>query len=155
MYHQFAPRLQLARRERHLRQRDVERALNLGPGTLSQYERGLREPGFQLLLSLADYFEVSIDWLLGRPEAVRESPALGAARRRLQARLRERPLRGARPRDRVLAILEAATSASPELFATERMASRLGLSADEFRRLLSGPAVLKRLEEYLGVSLTG
>lgn len=45
--------------------------LSLRPGAVSQYERGRREPGFDLLLALADLFGVSADYLLGRPGAAR------------------------------------------------------------------------------------
>lgn len=68
MHHQFGPRLRQLRRERGLLQRDLERVLNVGPGVASQYERGLREPGFDLLLVIADYFDVTVDSLLGRSE---------------------------------------------------------------------------------------
>jgi len=69
--HQFGVRLRQLRRESGLLQRDLERVLNVGPGVASQYERGLREPGFDLLLAVADYFDVTVDFLLGRPGAER------------------------------------------------------------------------------------
>jgi transcriptional regulator with XRE-family HTH domain len=74
MDHQFGARLRELRRERGWKQAEVERALTLGPGVVSQYERGLREPGFDLLLALADLFGVTVDYLLGRPGAQREWP---------------------------------------------------------------------------------
>lgn len=45
--------------------------LSLQPGAVSQYERGRREPGFDLLLAFADLFAVSVDYLLGRSGAAR------------------------------------------------------------------------------------
>lgn len=72
MSHQFGERLRLLRQERGWPQHEVERALNLRPGVVSQYERGLREPGFDLLIALADLFAVSTDYLLGRPGAHRD-----------------------------------------------------------------------------------
>ncbi|MBR2175652.1 MAG: helix-turn-helix transcriptional regulator [Clostridia bacterium] len=42
--------------------------LNLAQNTISQYETGVREPDFQTLIAIADYFNVSIDYLLGRTE---------------------------------------------------------------------------------------
>jgi len=66
MLHRFGERLRDLRTGMGLRQRDLEKALNLRPGACSQYERGLREPGFDLLINIADYFGVSTDYLLGR-----------------------------------------------------------------------------------------
>ncbi|MFZ5813808.1 MAG: helix-turn-helix domain-containing protein [Bacillota bacterium] len=71
MAHRFGARLRELRLERGWRQQDVEAALSLRPGAASQYERGLREPGFDLLLRFADLFGVSVDYLLGRPGAPR------------------------------------------------------------------------------------
>lgn len=72
MKNRFGSRLRELRAERKLLQRDLERMLNLRPGALSQYERGLREPGFDLLLKIADLFEVSTDYLLAREGVGRE-----------------------------------------------------------------------------------
>lgn len=36
--------------------------------TLSQYETGKREPSFDILFKLAEIFNVSVDYLLGRDE---------------------------------------------------------------------------------------
>jgi transcriptional regulator with XRE-family HTH domain len=66
MAHCLPSRLKQLRWAQNIRQRDLEIALNLRPGAISQYERGLREPGIDMLLAIADYFEVSVDDLLGR-----------------------------------------------------------------------------------------
>ena len=42
--------------------------LNLAQNTLSQYETGIREPDLKTLRLLADYFNVSIDYLLERTD---------------------------------------------------------------------------------------
>lgn len=78
--HQFGQRLRDVRTRQGLRQRDLEKALMLRPGALSQYERGVREPGLGMLLAIADQLGVSVDYLLGRPLAEVESPAMRAAR---------------------------------------------------------------------------
>lgn len=69
--HRFGLRLRELRQECGWRQKEVEQMLNLRPGVVSQYERGLREPGFDLLLAFADLFGISTDYLLGRPGASR------------------------------------------------------------------------------------
>lgn len=40
--------------------------LNTSQNTISRYETGEREPGIAELIALADYFDVSIDYLLER-----------------------------------------------------------------------------------------
>ncbi len=47
-------------------QTEVARDLKLNRVTYNRYETGEREPGVQVLLSLAAYFDVSLDFLLGR-----------------------------------------------------------------------------------------
>ena len=36
--------------------------------TISRYETGEREPGIDELIKIADYFNVSVDYLIGRTE---------------------------------------------------------------------------------------
>lgn len=151
---EFGSRLREVRVERGLLQRDVERALNLRPGACSQYERGLREPGFRLLVSLADLLEVSTDYLLARPGAVKESPELLAARQRLKEMIRARPLRGARLRDRVSSALALAEEAAPGLFGAERIGRRVGVEVAQLLRGAAPRTALRRLEEYLDLPLT-
>lgn len=42
--------------------------LNIAQNTLSQYETGVREPDLKTLRLLADFFDVSIDYLLERTD---------------------------------------------------------------------------------------
>lgn len=42
--------------------------LNMSQNTISRYENGEREPGLEELVRIADYFNVSIDYLLERTE---------------------------------------------------------------------------------------
>ena len=53
---------------RGLSQKDFAAIVNIAPNTLSQYETGKREPDLKTLSKLADYFGVSVDYLLGRGE---------------------------------------------------------------------------------------
>jgi len=69
----FSDRLRRLRLERKLRQIDLARTLSLAQTTIANYERGTRFPDEDALLRFADYFEVSLDYLLGRsPEKGRE-----------------------------------------------------------------------------------
>ena len=42
--------------------------LNMGQNTISRYENELREADYETLIKFADYFNVSVDYLLGRTE---------------------------------------------------------------------------------------
>lgn len=59
----FGKRLRLLRG--NLNQENLASELNVSRSTMSSYEHG-REPSYDLLVQLADYFDVSIDYLLGR-----------------------------------------------------------------------------------------
>lgn len=42
--------------------------LNMSQNTISRYETGERQADYKTLILFADYFNVSIDYLLGRTE---------------------------------------------------------------------------------------
>ncbi len=42
--------------------------LNLNQNSISRYESGAREADYATLIAIADYFNVSLDYLLGRTE---------------------------------------------------------------------------------------
>ena len=42
--------------------------LNMNQNSISRYETGERETDYKTLIALADYFNVSIDYLLGRTD---------------------------------------------------------------------------------------
>lgn len=46
----------------------VSQLCGLDSGAVRQYERGERKPTMDALIALADYFDVSIDYLVGRTE---------------------------------------------------------------------------------------
>ncbi|MGE5605241.1 MAG: helix-turn-helix domain-containing protein [Bacteroidota bacterium] len=64
----FQDRLRKLRKERNLSQDDVGQSLNLGGRTIGNYESGERLPALDTLVKLADFYEVSIDYLLGRTD---------------------------------------------------------------------------------------
>ena len=61
-------RLQLLRKQRKLTQLKVSMDLNLNQNSLSRYENGTREAGYEMLIKLADYYNVSIDYILYRTD---------------------------------------------------------------------------------------
>jgi transcriptional regulator with XRE-family HTH domain len=51
-----------------LRQADLSRRLGMPQATLSGYEHGHREVGAEWLSKLAEFFDVSVDYLIGATE---------------------------------------------------------------------------------------
>ncbi len=59
-------RLKKAREQKNLNQIEVAKKLGISNGTLSGYERDYRDPDTETLFKLADIYDVSVDYLLGR-----------------------------------------------------------------------------------------
>ena len=59
-------RLKELRRKKDITQEELAKQLQLSPSTIGMYETGRREPDFDTLQMIADYFHVSTDSLLGR-----------------------------------------------------------------------------------------
>ncbi len=64
----FAQRLKALRREKGLSQQALSEQLAVSKSSVNMYERGEREPGFATLHALAAFFEVDLDYLLGRAQ---------------------------------------------------------------------------------------
>lgn len=64
----FSERLKQLRKHNNLTQKSLGQNLSLGESTISMYELGEREPNFETLEILADYFNVDIDYLLGKSD---------------------------------------------------------------------------------------
>lgn len=60
-----AERLKTLRRERRISRAELARGIGLSSRVIEYYEHG-RIPSTDALCRLADYFQVSTDWLLGR-----------------------------------------------------------------------------------------
>lgn len=56
------------RLEKGLKQKDVASAINIATNTLSQFENNKGRPSLEVLSLLADFFEVSVDYLIGRED---------------------------------------------------------------------------------------
>ena len=61
-------RLREIRKEKGISQLKLAMELNTNQNTISRYETGDREPGINELIRIADYFNVSIDYLLERTD---------------------------------------------------------------------------------------
>lgn len=56
------------REDKDLTQNEIAQYLNIKQNTYSQYETGKREIPIELLWKLADYYQTSVDYLIGRTE---------------------------------------------------------------------------------------
>ena len=61
-------RLKELRKQKGISQLKLSIDLNTNQNTISRYETGTREPGINELISIADYFQVSVDYLLERTD---------------------------------------------------------------------------------------
>ena len=55
--------LRSIREDRDIKQKDIAKVLNVSQNTYSQYETGIISLTAEILLKLADYYGVSIDYL--------------------------------------------------------------------------------------------
>lgn len=61
----FATRLKELRIEKGLWQSALAQCLNVDQRTISNWENGTREPNIDMIIKIAQYFEVSVDYLFG------------------------------------------------------------------------------------------
>jgi transcriptional regulator with XRE-family HTH domain len=61
-------RLKELREERGYTQLKVALDLNLNQNSVSRYESGMREAGYEMLIKFSDYYGVSIDYILYRTD---------------------------------------------------------------------------------------
>ena len=60
--------LRAIREDNDLRQSDIAKILNVSQNTYSQYETGVIALTADVLIELADYYNVSVDYLLDRTD---------------------------------------------------------------------------------------
>lgn len=61
-------RLKELREKKKMSQIRLSIELNLNQNSISRYENGIREADYKTLILFADYFDVSLDYLLGRTD---------------------------------------------------------------------------------------
>lgn len=64
----FGKRLREFRLEKNLRQEDLAKIIQVHRATIGKYETDERFPDKETLQKLADYFDTSVDYLLGRTD---------------------------------------------------------------------------------------
>lgn len=74
-------RLKALRKSKGLSMKELGRLFGLSESTISLYESGKRQPDNETILKIADFFDVSVDYLLGREE--KETPSYTEEERKL------------------------------------------------------------------------
>ena len=64
----LSERLLALRLEQDLSQKSLVKKMGLALNTYVRYERGEREPTASVLVQIADFYDVSLDYLVGRSE---------------------------------------------------------------------------------------
>ena len=64
----FSERLRSLREERKLYSKDLANTLNVEPATVTNWEKGNRFPREDMLIQIADFFDCTTDYLLGRTD---------------------------------------------------------------------------------------
>ncbi len=68
MRSQFKERLKELRTEKRLLQGELARLLNVSKSAISGWEVGRNQPSYDILISLAEFFDVTVDYLVGRAD---------------------------------------------------------------------------------------
>lgn len=64
----FKVRIRQLREDKELTQEELAKVLGISRATLASWEIGRREPDFETASKIADFFGVSVDYLLGRTD---------------------------------------------------------------------------------------
>lgn len=67
---EFGKRLERLRKEQRRSRRVMSELCGLSPDAIRRYERGEAKPTVGSLIAIADYFNVSLDYLCGRSEII-------------------------------------------------------------------------------------
>ena len=64
----YLPRLRDLREDKDMKQKEVAALLGIDQRVYSNYETGKRDIPLHHLVALADYYKVSVDYILGRKQ---------------------------------------------------------------------------------------
>ncbi|PET77570.1 transcriptional regulator [Bacillus sp. AFS001701] len=82
----FGRRLARLRNSRSLTQTQLADILNAGKSTIAMYEKDKRQPSLEVLMSIADYFDVTVDYLL-KGDQILEASDFGIEEKREPTKL--------------------------------------------------------------------
>lgn len=66
----FKERLKELRIERNITQQELGKLVNMSKMAISHWEKGHSEPSISQLIMLSNYFDVSVDYLIGKTDTV-------------------------------------------------------------------------------------
>lgn len=87
-------RIRELRTQKGMKQKDLAKILNVTQAALSSWENGHYDPNNDALMALADFFDVSVDYLVGRSDKRKESVPMPNAGNAAAVRMRQVPLVG-------------------------------------------------------------
>ncbi len=61
-------KIQLLMMSRHMNKAELSKAIGVSSGNLSDWANGRSQPSIDKLIKLADYFDVSLDYITGRDD---------------------------------------------------------------------------------------
>jgi len=64
----FGTNLKHIRKNHGITQKHLANGIGASERGIQQYELGERKPNYEMLIALADYFDISIDYLVGRSD---------------------------------------------------------------------------------------
>lgn len=64
----FGTHLKAIRKAKGLTQKQLAQEIGASESGVQNYELGVRKPTYDMLIALADYFDISLDYLVGRSE---------------------------------------------------------------------------------------
>lgn len=82
----FGRKLKELRLEKNINQSELGKIIGISPSTVGMYEREQRFPDKDILLKIADYFEVTVDYLLGRTDEKIPKPKLDESIKTISAK---------------------------------------------------------------------
>lgn len=61
---EIGERIKHLREESKITQAELAKEIGVSPGNVGDWERGRAKPGFDALLALSRFFQISVDWLM-------------------------------------------------------------------------------------------
>ena len=74
LHKDFSLRIAQLRKEANLKQDELAKSINVSQDTISMMERGKRLASIEVLVSLSNYFNVSLDYLIGQSDTRERQP---------------------------------------------------------------------------------
>jgi len=140
----LGPRLRQLREGHGLVLQDVANLFGTNRNVPSQWEGGQREPSYEHLVKLADFYGVTVDWLLGREGAEQDSARVKQIKSQLHdyLRMREASLVNSTPGERLRTAVEFLAAQDPAMFSLERMATQLLITAEPLQQMMYGQVMV-------------